>query len=393
MQKNQAHSGIVDNAEMLYNVYIVDSTSPTKHLGGSGPEQERTKHQLLKPTSSLARIADAFRRRLRNFGYLTEGGAQEVYRRIRTPKSNTKTSKLIVKIDKQGTVLPRERTEQTVQEERKRQALLGEYFPHKNIAHVHHFSVKADPRNSFPMATQLAVPQILAHKNSTYCFSTQYCEIECEDSSQEFLNAYTQMSDSLLTDTTIPCEMDTFFTEQISDDVRNLLDESQKNPQCKEMLKDFVQRCIRMFRETGEIVDTIGNNNIIFFRENGEWKYKLVDPLLPLETAKAMKNAQTIVQSYIDYGLTGETCCLLLNLFNFARSINGMAVLLGIEERVHVLPKDFERGKITFPWEKFYNETHRLLHPSQKTPTPEFADHEQKNTDDLVTILTNKQKR
>lgn len=108
----------------------------------------------------------------------------------------------------------------------------------------------------------------------------------------------------------------------------------------KNQIADFIRRTIQFANEKREVIDIIGDRNIVFIpTQEGkeEWSYKIIDPfpLVPnslsttLTVLKRLSNDGRIQTQ--DEGLAVFTC------LNFIRSVNQLAAVLGLEARVTTL--------------------------------------------------------
>ena len=101
----------------------------------------------------------------------------------------------------------------------------------------------------------------------------------------------------------------------------------------KEAVIDFVQKAISYVRSNGQILALAGEDNVIFFKKNGSWGYKLIDAM-PVPTQLIYKEAQEYLarqpHGTIDKRQRGD----LIRSINFARAINGTAAALGIPDRI-----------------------------------------------------------
>ncbi len=101
----------------------------------------------------------------------------------------------------------------------------------------------------------------------------------------------------------------------------------------KDALIDFVQKAISYAKNEGQILALAGEDNVIFFKENGSWSYKLIDAM-PVPTQPIYKEAQEYLvrqpRGVFDKRQRGD----LIRSINFVRAINGVAAALGISDRI-----------------------------------------------------------
>jgi len=136
-------------------------------------------------------------------------------------------------------------------------------------------------------------------------------------------------------------------------DLKKLFSALEKNEEIKKALKEFVIKAIAYSQETGEILDIAGHDNIIFYKKDhdkkeGAWTHLLIDAIYPgspdiidksKEVLSAISSGQTI-------GVNEKI--ILLNSFNYIRTINGLAEQLGVEERIQIAPEGMKEEHIDF---------------------------------------------
>ena|SRR3989344_1895896 len=144
---------------------------------------------------------------------------------------------------------------------------------------------------------------------------------------------------------------------QSMEDFKKLIKESEGDEGLREVLIDFVTRSIAYLKETGEILDLAGQDNVIFYREGtkgkdgkekGKWTYRLIDALYtsPFKMIVETKKVLSTLFSEKNIGASGKN--VLLNSFNCIRTINGLAEQLGIKERIFIDPKGAQEGSVDF---------------------------------------------
>lgn len=100
---------------------------------------------------------------------------------------------------------------------------------------------------------------------------------------------------------------------------------------------DFVRRTISFAKGTGKIFDLRGKDNVVFQQEDMTvWNYYLVDVFLDNHTHLEFA-LQALEKTRQDERLTDQECNQLLIAVNFVRMLNGLASLLGVDERFPVL--------------------------------------------------------
>jgi hypothetical protein len=161
---------------------------------------------------------------------------------------------------------------------------------------------------------------------------------------------YKQATDHLIFSQSSDQEMETaqFLQVQSHNDLRNLLEKAGSDENLKNDLKDLVERMVAYTQETGEIFDLAGQDNIILFQKDGEWSYSLVDTRYPGESKTVEKARATLSKLSEGNELDEHEKNILLNTFNFVRTINGLAEQVGVEKRINIVPEGIAQGNIDF---------------------------------------------
>ena len=118
-----------------------------------------------------------------------------------------------------------------------------------------------------------------------------------------------------------------------------IVKQAETIPQLKDSLKDFVQKAIRYSKETGKALDLFGPKNILFF-ENSEnsWNYKLVDAIPPPNQQKSLERVEGLMEKVTtNEPLDDDEKFFLTCAVNYARSLNGLAKYLGVEDRITIM--------------------------------------------------------
>lgn len=103
----------------------------------------------------------------------------------------------------------------------------------------------------------------------------------------------------------------------------------------RECVADFVSKAMAYTLETGQTLDLVGEGNIIFIQNDGEWEYKLPDALYPGFGNKIFLESQKLLQKMKQ----GETISDddrgdLMNGLAYVRQINALAQLSGVKDRL-----------------------------------------------------------
>lgn len=104
----------------------------------------------------------------------------------------------------------------------------------------------------------------------------------------------------------------------------------------KNLLKSFVSATIKYAENTGQILALAGEDNVLFYKDGEVWNYVLVDAL-PNSHDPIFNITKEIGQKITDrITLTAEECEYLKRGLNFVRTINGVAIILGLPDRLSV---------------------------------------------------------
>jgi len=110
----------------------------------------------------------------------------------------------------------------------------------------------------------------------------------------------------------------------------------------REAVKSFVENCVHFAEDTGEIIDFVGKDNIVFLKEDDSWTYKLLDPLFPFYD-HVLEDARKIFVETKGEGIHDmdtDKSNKLTQAFVFVRLINGLAVASGAEASLDFLPEE-----------------------------------------------------
>jgi len=132
-----------------------------------------------------------------------------------------------------------------------------------------------------------------------------------------------------------------FLEEGKYDDtaINNILAQAEQDPVLKDSLKEFVSKAVSYANETGNILAMAGKDNIIFYKDGDAWNYLLVDAL-PIHNEPVFKESQKISQKIMNgERITPHEKTLLMKGANFVRTVNNLAEVLGMEERLELAGK------------------------------------------------------
>lgn len=173
-----------------------------------------------------------------------------------------------------------------------------------------------------------------------------------------------------------------FFSAFVKDDTVELLRFTKKDVQLKELLKDFVRRAIEFTKKKGDSLDLIGSKNVIVFKNQDDlWDYRLVDPIAGDDWQSGKNQLQKMF--FIGEVRFGAGA---LNSLNYARTINGMAIWLGLYDRIDL--SDFHRQDQSFAQasEVILDALRNLLQAKGRAVTPDDKKqlHDKTKSDDVT---------
>ena len=143
-------------------------------------------------------------------------------------------------------------------------------------------------------------------------------------------------------------EVENLLQVQSHDDLKNLFEKAKDDENLKTDLKNLVERMVIYTQETGEIFDLAGQDNIILFQEDGKWTFALVDTRYPGESKMVEKARAALSKLSEGNELDEHEKNILLNTFNFVRTVNGLAEQVGVENRINIVPEGMVQGDIDF---------------------------------------------
>jgi hypothetical protein len=139
-----------------------------------------------------------------------------------------------------------------------------------------------------------------------------------------------------------------FFEVQSYPDLKELLEKSGSDENLKATLKTLVGEIISYAEETGEIFDLAGQDNIVLYQKDGKWTYSLVDTRYPGEGQMVNKARAALLKLSTEGELDEKEKNILLNIFNFVRTVNGLAEQLGAQKRINIVPENANLKEIDF---------------------------------------------
>lgn len=120
-----------------------------------------------------------------------------------------------------------------------------------------------------------------------------------------------------------------FLTRDMS-----LFEQAEKDKKLHRALGEFIKRAMRFSEETGDMLDCIGDDNIRFYLENGEWKQVIIDGRTTPGNYTMLKGAMDKLAR--NQSLEPRELSAMLNGLAYVRFLNAAAAHLGIAERLKV---------------------------------------------------------
>ncbi len=115
--------------------------------------------------------------------------------------------------------------------------------------------------------------------------------------------------------------------------IAHLLRTMEQDPKLKTVVSDFVRKAVRYTKDTGEILDVAGRSNVRAYKDGDEWRLIMPDPLF--HYANVWRDTESILWM-ADRGqeLQSKDLGTLINTFNYARFINALAAVTGVDARL-----------------------------------------------------------
>jgi hypothetical protein len=127
-----------------------------------------------------------------------------------------------------------------------------------------------------------------------------------------------------------------------------MFDKIKSDEGARTVLRDFLEKAITYTSETGEILDLAGRDNVALYQKEGQWSYELLDALYPSDGDMVPQFQQVIAKLAAGQEVKDSERNILLNFVNYARTINGLAKYIGIEQRIDIVPADLKNAEIDY---------------------------------------------
>jgi hypothetical protein len=176
------------------------------------------------------------------------------------------------------------------------------------------------------------------------------------DADDPYVLRYTRVNQALVLDCADEdapqITRDEFLATQRSKPLSHLVNEARRNSDMRDLLRLYVERAIAYSEDTDEMIDILGDgDNVVFHRpdDKAKWKLMLLDPLHPSKRGLAQLQGSMKRLSLPDAPQGWQQDVMyVLNGLNYVRTMNGLARLLNIRQRL-------------FGWRKGMNEEARRM--------------------------------
>lgn len=151
----------------------------------------------------------------------------------------------------------------------------------------------------------------------------------------------------LLLDREAPTEeaSEAFRTGQMEKDVCKLLDKATTDPELRAVLESFVAETCSYCDATDETLDLAGSGNVSVSQLDGRWRCFLPDALYPGRERMLAKTREVVSKAVGGHEIDGGDANILMNGLNFVRTVNGLAHVLGMPQRLAVAPRGTKLGE------------------------------------------------
>lgn len=130
-----------------------------------------------------------------------------------------------------------------------------------------------------------------------------------------------------------------FLQVQAHPDLKALLEKAGRDRGLRRAVRDWAERTIAHVEAAGEIFDLAGKDNIVFSRRGGAWACALVDVRYPGAPGLIARTRDLLFGPAGRRRIGARETTALLNLFNFVRTVNGLAELAGSRRRIRLVPE------------------------------------------------------
>ena len=167
------------------------------------------------------------------------------------------------------------------------------------------------------LTVQERVPEEIMHESQD--FGCRYMELRAG------IEEYSLLNEMLLDESRAFEEK--LFDSTIKPETCALLNAAEENELLRRTLIEFAQTAIRFTNQTGELLDLVGSRNVIMFQQDGQWDYRLLDVLA------GDQGYENELRKF--FAENGVLSARTLNAINYARTMHGIALTLGLPNRLN----------------------------------------------------------
>lgn len=128
-----------------------------------------------------------------------------------------------------------------------------------------------------------------------------------------------------------------FLTMQQCSYLSELVAQSDTDKDLSFLLAELTTRAITYTKETGEILDLAGNDNLAVFKKDEAWSYQLIDALYPSASTITSEAASIVRKIRKGKEINLHDRIVLLNVMNYTRTINALAKHFRLPHTIDVL--------------------------------------------------------
>jgi hypothetical protein len=165
------------------------------------------------------------------------------------------------------------------------------------------------------------------------------------------LDAYDDMLKSVLFSENAP-SFDLRILEAMNPKVGKIVYLIKQEPAFRDALKEFLTEFKEYFNKTGQYLDIAGRDNIIFFKDDKGWTFKL-GTVIKMETAKKFEaSLNWLHNGSKETEESGNHMSMLRYCFHWTKTLNTLAMMVGmdrviIDANVVTMWSDLEKAEIT----------------------------------------------
>lgn len=165
------------------------------------------------------------------------------------------------------------------------------------------------------------------------------------------LNAYDNMLKSVLFSESAP-SFDLPNLEAMNPKAAKIANLIRQDPAFRDALREFLTEFKAYFNKTGQYLDIAGQDNIIFFKDDGRWTFKL-GTVIKMETAKKFENSLNWLHNGSqETEESGDHMSMLRYCFHWTKTLNTLAMMVGMDRiitdaNIVTMWSDLEKAEIT----------------------------------------------